>query len=465
MASSDNRPAFRLPWQSGHGSDGESDAATAVAEPPAWPSHDLARRVSQGAKSAPTADTTDSPVADPTATDATDATEAPEATMTPTDTATAPTSKPTSTAGATATATETRTRKPTKFLADLTRAMLQAANESRQAVLDQFNTDVEQHLDAARATCDEAAQECRQRADADISTLGEWETAEIARIRREAEEGIAARHGRLDSELGDLTSRLDGELTRVTECVTAFEQEMDGFFQRLSAEEDPARFAGMAEQLPEPPTFEPWHADVDATAMAMTDAATGPDTSDAMPGEATMERAGDATAPADAMAETPTMDAEPAADMTAPDAEMAPEAEAVAETPAEMPADAEPETPTEATAEAESTPEPATTDAPKASAPWPPATTTVTTVRTQVAVVGLVSVASIATFKRLLARCPGVHNVQVSSGPDGEFLFTATHDDTCDMPAAVASIQGFEVEVVESGPGIVSARAVDPEVL
>ena len=31
------------------------------------------------------------------------------------------------------------------------------------------------------------------------------------------------------------------------------------------------------------------------------------------------------------------------------------------------------------------------------------------------------------------------------------------------MPAAVAGIQGFEVEVVQSEPGTVSARAVDPE--
>ena len=46
---------------------------------------------------------------------------------------------------------------------------------------------------------------------------------------------------------------------------------------------------------------------------------------------------------------------------------------------------------------------------------------------TQVVVVGLVSVASIATFKRQLGRLPGVKNVGVSSGPDGEFIFTVGH--------------------------------------
>jgi hypothetical protein len=96
-------------------------------------------------------------------------------------------------------------------------------------------------------------------------------------------------------------------------------------------------------------------------------------------------------------------------------------------------------------------------DAASADAPVAPVT------RTQVAVVGLVSVASIATFKRLLARAAGVRGVQVASGPDGEFLFAATHDENVDMPAAVAAIPGFEIEVLGSEPGSVNARAVDPE--
>ena len=103
---------------------------------------------------------------------------------------------------------------------------------------------------------------------------------------------------------------------------------------------------------------------------------------------------------------------------------------------------------------------------PNTAGPWPPAAEAIPAPnagRTQVAVVGLVSVASIATFKRLLGRVPGVRGVQVASGPDGEFLFSASHDTAVDMAAAVAGIQGFEVQVTESGPGIVSAHAVDPE--
>ena len=47
---------------------------------------------------------------------------------------------------------------------------------------------------------------------------------------------------------------------------------------------------------------------------------------------------------------------------------------------------------------------------------------------TRVVVTGLVSVASIAGFKRNLSRVAGVQSVGVSSGPDGEFVFAVNHD-------------------------------------
>ena len=58
--------------------------------------------------------------------------------------------------------------------------------------------------------------------------------------------------------------------------------------------------------------------------------------------------------------------------------------------------------------------------APRAPAPKAAATS-------QVVVTGLVSVASIASFKRHLGRVAGVQSVGVSSGPDGEFVFKVAH--------------------------------------
>ena len=46
---------------------------------------------------------------------------------------------------------------------------------------------------------------------------------------------------------------------------------------------------------------------------------------------------------------------------------------------------------------------------------------------TKVVVSGLVSVASIAAFKRGVARTQGVASVGVTSGPDGEFVFMVSH--------------------------------------
>jgi hypothetical protein len=82
---------------------------------------------------------------------------------------------------------------------------------------------------------------------------------------------------------------------------------------------------------------------------------------------------------------------------------------------------------------------------------------------TQVVVVGLVSVASIASFKRHLGRLPGVQGVGVSSGPDGEFVFAVTHGPDVVLSDAVATLPGFQPRVTASGDGVVNVTAHDPE--
>ncbi|MEJ7695774.1 MAG: hypothetical protein WKF78_03910 [Candidatus Limnocylindrales bacterium] len=62
---------------------------------------------------------------------------------------------------------------------------------------------------------------------------------------------------------------------------------------------------------------------------------------------------------------------------------------------------------------------------------------------TRVVVVGLVSVASIAGFKRHLARVTGVQSVGVSSGPDGEFVFAVQHGPQVSLREAIPALQGF----------------------
>ena len=84
-------------------------------------------------------------------------------------------------------------------------------------------------------------------------------------------------------------------------------------------------------------------------------------------------------------------------------------------------------------------------------------------VSTQVIVSGLVSVASIASFKRHLSRAAGVRHVGVSSGPDGEFLFTVQHESEAALRDLIPTLPGFQARVTGGGNGIVTATAHDPE--
>jgi hypothetical protein len=85
------------------------------------------------------------------------------------------------------------------------------------------------------------------------------------------------------------------------------------------------------------------------------------------------------------------------------------------------------------------------------------------TATTRVIVTGLVSVASIAGFKRNLARVSGVHSVGVTSGPDGEFVFAVTHDASMELGESIATLPGFGARVTNETAGELTVAARDPE--
>jgi hypothetical protein len=82
-------------------------------------------------------------------------------------------------------------------------------------------------------------------------------------------------------------------------------------------------------------------------------------------------------------------------------------------------------------------------------------------VTTQVVVTGLVSVASIASFKRHIGRLAGVAHVGVSSGPDGEFVFAVQHDPEASLRDLLPTLPGFGARVVGAEDGIVRVSAQD----
>ena len=535
MAQTDARAGFRLPWSSDRqtAETAESvDTAPTTAEPAAataWPADESHGSASQGG-------TTDAPAVDPW-------TGVPSPT---------PVTPPTESV---ATVMKAAAKKPSKFLADLTKAMQAAAEEARALSVSQLQADAKTHIEAIHGRSSTEAAALRRKADDDVAAVREWSKAEIARIREETETKITARKARLETEIEESAAVIEREIEAVQKTVSDFEEEMAAFFERLLGEEDPTRFATMAENLPEPPSFEGIVATVAteepaAVAEAEADveavAETSEDAAEAVAEVVTDEpTAGETVEAVDATAETTDetavtgeLDTDPATETTeavptaegetdtpafgsidgfegegeldgevdreaafaaiqaaaeaAASAEVAADAAARAEAVADVAieiignhedeAEADPRfaalglSPDLDAAEAEAYEAAGTSDedipeisndaiearlaglgAAKSKGNAEGATST------QVIVVGLVSVASIASFKRHLGRVAGVSSVGVSSGPEGEFVFAVTHGAEVVLRDVIPSLPSFQARVTNASDGILHVTAHDPE--
>lgn len=403
-------------------------------------------------------------------------------------------------------------RRPSKFMEDLSKAMQAAAEEARTRTLGQFQADAKGHIELIRSSTEGA--DLRRKADDDVAAVREWSKVEIARIREETETRITARKGQLESEIETHAARIERQVEIVQARVSEFEAEMAAFFERLLAEDDPTRIATMAERLPEPPSLD--------TVAELAATMPAPTTTDETTDEATAEVASDETATDETNAESTSDEAE---SVLADDGEVSTLAEgfdgqgvpenfeidreaAFAAVQAAAEAAASAEVATDAANRAEDLAE-LTMDmvgarddenadgnsAPDLGAAEAEAATSldgdeITEIRdddlaarlaglvpgkepskahsseatsTQVIVVGLVSVASIASFKRHLGRVSGVQSVGVSSGPDGEFMFAVHHSADVVLRDAIPSLPSFQARVTTSADGILNVTAHDPE--
>jgi len=547
MASTDTRSGFRLPWSSDRSHDESApeaadavaaeDAAPADPEPadPAWPQTDinaalgLTRTEQRPAEAPPTppADTEDpTPMID----------------VAPSAPATAP-------------------RKPSKLMVDLSTAIRATAEAAQAQTLEQVATDSQQVVEAIRASSTDGAAALKTQSDEDLAGIREWSKAEIARIREETDARITARKATLEDELAGHAAAVERRVDEVSAEVARFEAAMAAYRERLEHEEDPARLATMAEEVPETPSFEAW---ADMGTLDITPVQVEP-VAETIEAEAVAE-----TVEPEAVAETveATADAEPAPvveDWYAPAEETAESTEtaeattsawgdetngwtepepatddaqataegddvprwAAGETPEGFPAGDETEAgdpvdrgaimaALEAAAEAVVAAESAAESADQAEAAadvaetaaellvgrqadeqdYDPEAAAAMNARvdaggydtesfadrlaslmpghgdaaggaeertTQVIVGGLVSVASIASFKRHLGRLQGVTAVAVASGPEGEFVFNVTHRADMSFRDAIPTMPGFAARVTGSGDGIVNVTARDPE--
>ncbi|HEY8636737.1 MAG TPA: hypothetical protein VIL81_05675 [Candidatus Limnocylindrales bacterium] len=406
MAQTDTRPGFRLPWTAER-NDSDQPAEETATETPV-------------AEETSTAEELEKPdMIDTTADAATDTSEAMPGTRT---------------ASATPSA-----KRPTKFMADLSRAMQAAAESSRDDTMARVATDAKTAVEQIHAASTDEAAALRRNADDDVAAVREWSKAEIARIREEAEVRVAARKVELDAEM-ELHGRVvEARAEQVNSTVSEFESQMTTFFERLMAEQDPTRIATMAEAMPDPP-------DLLEVAASITEPLT------AVPDPVASEPAPEPTAET-----TETAD-------EIPEAATDPRLEALAEAGLDF-----------AAAEAEAAaftgdidddevPAASEGDHPESAIETPETATEAVQATTRVVVLGLVSVASIATFKRTLGRVTGISAIGVASGPDGEFVFTVSHDAGLGLADAITALPGFEARVTAETAEGLEVAAHDPDV-
>jgi len=494
MATTDARTGFRLPWSSDPRPDDdtpETDGADAQSATPENP-----HTTETSGQAVPGADREETTMTELTATE----------TAVPVEATGSEAPKP--------------VRRPSKFLADLTKAMQTAAEAAREESVSRLQADAKAAIEEIHGRSSTEAGDLRRRADDDVSAIREWSKQEIARIREQTETKVADRKAHLEREIEEHAAFIERHIDRVQGRVTSFEAEMATFFERLLAEDDPTRFAEMAESLPEPPPF-----DGDSgipIAFATAPAAEAVETADAAaelapeaetPSLGVVEAFEEAPETQVSEAAPPELEARATVDALAEDAESAmaaiqaaaeaadttgsavgPQAEATHEPEfgsgegrADDSAHADPRlaafglsadfaaAEAEAAAavdtadEAEEIPVIADEALAARLAGLVPADgrdadgATSDTKVTQVVVTGLVSVASIASFKRHLGRMAGVNSVGVSSGPEGEFIFAVSHGPDLVLRDAVPAMPGFQARVTGGEGNTVEVIAHDPE--
>lgn len=353
------------------------------------------------------------------------------------------------------------TRRPTKFMADLSRAMQTAAEVSRDETMARLSAEVKTVVEEIHAASTVEAAALRRRADDDVAAVREWSKAEIARIRDEAEARVATRKVALDGEMDAHGKVVEARVEQVTATVSEYEARMTAFFEHLMAEQDPTRIATMAEAMPDPPDLagvaaaisEPPTASFDPNAQVLPDAPIAETTE---PASADPE--------ASAAQEGSTEASETAHDFAAAEAEAAAFTGDLGEDDElRQPAVATESDAPDATDPAGEAPasETAAGDAPASEAPAEAPATDKSA--TRVVVLGLVSVASIATFKRSLGRTSGVSGITVASGPDGEFVFTVNHDAGVSLADAITALPGFEARITAETADGLEVAAHDPD--
>jgi len=411
----------------------------------------------------------------------------------------------------------TRTSRTNPLVAGLVKAMREAALASREESTGRLNGDATAQTELLREAGTTRAAELRKRADEDIAGIRDWSKSEIARIKQETDTRIEARRSELEEQTQQHEANVERQVERVKNTVAAYELEMDRFFEKLLAENDPAKVAALAEQAPDAPDLAA-ELDADEAPVAEADVAdavpvidveaisddtetpAGSEWDDVAWGALDPARLAEIADPNPDIPEVAAEATEEASEATAEATDQTPEgtaeaSEAAAEATDEAVSEATDEPAAEALAEptADATAEPvegleaeAAAEAEAASTEgleiptndvWP--TSVLAAARrtlhsqstdfeaagianTRLFVNGLTSVAGISAFKGALGQLSGVRSVSVSSGQPGVFIFTVVHSPDTDLQDGIAGLTEFEARVTEATGGELTVVAQEP---
>ncbi|NJD28527.1 MAG: hypothetical protein FIA92_09545 [Chloroflexi bacterium] len=317
-------------------------------------------------------------------------------------------------------------RRENPLVAGLVKAMREAAQASRAESIEALRSESTAQVEAIRAGATDGAEGLRKQADDDIAGIREWAKAEIARIRQESEQRIVDRRDSLEGELEAHAGAVDAQVAEVETAVADYESEMEEFFERLLAEEDPAKLAALAERAPEPPILS------ELPAVQRTRLATQ------LPPEPAPETA----PPTDVADDGP--DA-PTAEALGQEAAAAAEAEAF-----------------EALGLPDQDADAPATDGAEAHDPESGEGDVVSSGTARLIVRGLTTVAGISAFKGALGQVAGVRAVSVMAGEPGTFVFTITHDSSADLRTALPQLDGFDAEITSDDGDSMQVTAREP---
>ena len=288
-----------------------------------------------------------------------------------------------------------------EFMRDLVAAMRDVADEARDTGVAELRTRADEQVRRLEGDAEKRREELRERAEADVAEVGEWEKAEAERIKAEAEQRVVARRAQLDQQLATDTSRTEAETKAVRDRVAEYERELDAYHSQLIEINDPAAFAAAAKRMPKAPSLD-----------------------GGLP--ATPETTGDEPAEPRPLAPAPT------ADDQVPVEPMAAASNGVPEPAAEV-HPAEEEVLAARLAQLDATlPQQRRRRTRRRHAGVEPATT-------EVVVKGLGSFGAITGFRQALSGVEGIDAVALSLGQTGEFVFRATHASGFDVRNAIAS--------------------------